>query len=443
MKKKFLGLCLLACLVMGAIGCPSKDNPASPSNDTPTFSPTRTSTSTATATVTGTLPTFTATFTATDSPTYTTTSTATETATETFTMTPTATVCTAASIQTTYTFESSPDCWHVDAGNAIIVDSGLSTVQKHGGSSSYSVTINNGTGSAANAQIDLTYATPQDLSGASVTIWYYMDASLAGANMQIAEQNTGCSWDALWINTPATDAWTSVVFSPSTSPCSNASTPDNVNQLVIQLTNVPAGAHGRLYVDDITIVLPAGPTATPTYTLTPNPNYTWNFENNALHNTADATDSWAQATDTGFISGVPFVTAPTVSNGSSYCMAVPVTFTAQNQLAGAILSFATPIDVSALTGIRAKMYLDSAAIPSDCYAGGVIQVGDGANYPESSWQNLTAGAWVQLDYPMSSWGAFTKTNLTMIKCIANTGGSGTFTSFSGTGNVEIDDVELY
>ncbi len=124
-------------------------------------------------------------------------------------------------------------------------------------------------------------------------------------------------------------------------------------------------------------------------------------------------------------------------------MVIPTTFAGQSQLSGAIISFSTPLDASALTGVRAQMYIDSAALPSDGYPGGVIQVGDGSNYPESSWQNLTKSGWVQLDFTISAWGTFTKTNLTMTQCIANTGGSGAFPSFSGNGNVEIDNAEPY
>lgn len=428
MKKQILGICLLACLVLGSIGCPSKDNPASPSNDTPTFTPTLTSTLTATATQTGTLPTFTATFTATESPTHTATPTATETATETFTSTPTATVCTAASIQTTYTFESSPDCWHVDAGNAIIVDSGLSTVQKHGGSSSYSETINNSTGSTANAQIDLTYATPQNLSAASITIWYYMDSSLSGAAMQVAEQNTGCSWDALWIGSPAAGAWTSVVFTPSASACSNASTPDSVNQLVIQLTNVPAGVQGHFYVDDITIVLPVGPTATPTYT--PTAVATWNFD--------DQTDNgWVTAG--GNVAGVVMsVVQPGRSgNASDYCANLSAPFTGNDQAAGIVQTFASALDLTG-GGIACDMWIDASATNST--PGGQIFPTDNTGTTSYSyWSNLTPNTWNHLNLTAANFGVNAGA-VTEILIQASTGGGGS--SFA-TANVKIDNIIAY
>jgi hypothetical protein len=309
----------------------------------------------------------------------------------------------------------------------------LSTAQVYPGSTnSLHFIITNSGATTVNAQAEVNISSPENLGGAIISMWAYVDANLALPLYTTGFQPfVNSPWQANYFNVGG-GTNTGVWFNVAVTCTSGAVT---ATQVGFQLTNIAPGATGNVYIDAVTITLPTGPTATPTTTMTPIPNYTWDFENDTLHNTFDTTDSWAMPSS-GFISGAPTIGTP--GDNSTYCLVVSAAYTGQNQLAGSIIAFGTPINVSTYTGVRMQMWIDTACTNGS--PGGVIQVGDGSNYPESSWSNITPGAWTQLDYPISSWGTFTLTNLTMIQGIANTGGSGdTF----GTGNVKIDNAELY
>lgn len=262
MKKGFFHFILLVgCLITGIMGCPSNnDSPSSPAapTDTPTISPTPLATSTPSST-------------ATNSPTTTVSATPTDSATP----------CTTIVVQASNSFDSGIECWQVDANSPIVTGFGTSSTKTHSGAGALHLFINNTSGAVTGAQVDLNYTTPQNLSGGSVTFYINVDASLlasSGASgVNIFDMNTG--YTNYESNNPnITQAqggtWIQVVH--------NSLANGSVIQMGIQLYNIPIGASGNVYIDDFSITLPVGPTATPTNT--PTPVYQWTYEDNAVDN---------------------------------------------------------------------------------------------------------------------------------------------------------------
>jgi hypothetical protein len=135
----------------------------------------------------------------------------------------------------------------------------------------------------------------------------------------------------------------------------------------------------------------------------------------------------------------------TLTDGSSYCLTIPTTFTAANQtlwgyqLSGAHINLSTVINASGYNGIEAMEYIDTSCNPGG-YPGAVIQIGDGTHSASSSWENLVEGSWVWVNLPSTSWGSVNASQINSIQCNVNTGGAnGTY----GTGNFEIDNVQFY
>jgi hypothetical protein len=250
---------------------PTSTNTNSP---TSTFSPTatipgaNTSTATGTPTSSGTM---TATETATQTSTATTTSIFTSTATPSATGTPTS--CSPASVQTTYTFATSIDCWAVNPASTPYVTSfGISGSNTYNGAAgALKVSVDNTSGSTQNINLNLNYATPQNLSGLEMIAWVYVDSSLMPSVIQQYDQ-TGASWgsavyESNWNPVATGGVWfpVTIVFGAN----NTLSTPNQTLQIGIQLTNVPAGAVGNFYVDDIQLIAaPPTPTGTATSTAT-------------------------------------------------------------------------------------------------------------------------------------------------------------------------------
>ena len=431
--------------------------PSGTPTNTRTATPTGTPTNTRTVTPTWT-PSPTGQATATNTPTATVTDTPTNSPTPTVTGTPTSTP-TACSpvVQATYTFDSGTECWNFDASGAMagLETVGYSTTTVHSGTGAWEGIINySGPATQEEVNISLPCGTFFNLTSATVTIYVYVTAPVNGqlfcnfgtssSSCYTGYENPGYNSDGSGLGQTGTSAypltantWVPMYLKPTFATNGG----QFVSKFGLNVANITSPV--TVYIDDVSITTATVPTATPTSTITPNPTYTWDFENNALNNTGDPSDSWAQSTGGSFVGGVPFVTPPSVSDGSSYCLDIPTTFTAQNQTVGAIISFGTPVNVTGFSGMRMQMYLPASAVPSDCYPGAQNQVGDGTNFPQMPWTNVTKDSWAWVDFPISSWGTFTLTHLTMIQAIVNTGGSGTFTAFTGSGDLQIDNVQLY
>jgi hypothetical protein len=197
------------------------------------------------------------------------------------TPTATATSCNAASVQATYTFNSADelDCWQAATGSAPYVTSfGVAGDNPHTGGGSLHIVVNNTSGSAQNIQAQLNYSPVQDLTGATLTAWIYVDSSLATSTWSTGLQpfdQYGPDWGSATFEAPN---WFNVVSAPNTEHVdswfpvtiviANGGDPSQILQIGMQLTGVPAGAMGNFYIDDVQITYAAIPTVTPTPTET-------------------------------------------------------------------------------------------------------------------------------------------------------------------------------
>lgn len=94
----------------------------------------------------------------------------------------------------------------------------------------------------------------------------------------IFDQGGSYNWDPGSYTPLSTTAgaWTTVTNSA-------ALTTTGAIQFGVQVYNIAPGAKGNIYIADVNVALPVGPTATPTST--PTPYYEWTFEDNTV-------DSW-------------------------------------------------------------------------------------------------------------------------------------------------------
>lgn len=466
MRKLAGFLILLGCVILGAIGCPSKsNNPTAPSNppaptgtptNTPTVtltgSPTSTPTKTATYTPSNT-PTLTASSTPTGTPTLTVTETATATITDTPTLTATATITdtptdsptmTATSTHTstptpacTYTLNncdslSTNGNWASPSGNSTITLSALNDTD--GGTGS--IDINVTTGSGFNKVASLNNFYPNDLSYAiQIIADVTADASVttgAGGWCQLhlqADSNAASKYGVEFSDYPnLVGGQQSVTFNVS---YANGSIPSgNPISTIYFVLNEQNPTTGNIYIDNIRVAFTVCPVVPPGISAD-----SWDFENNSLTNTSGL-GPWTQATGAGYVGGAPLVVSP--GQGSTYCMQIPAVFTASSQNAGANIGFASPINGSAFNGVRAHIWMDSSC-DAGGYPGGFLQLGDGTNYPLSAYTTLTLNGWTRIDFPATGWGSLNTSAINYIKIFGQSGGSGTY----GSGNVLIDNVEFY
>ncbi len=200
------------------------------------------------------------------------------------TATPTAMICQPSSVQTLYAFESATDCWFLQDAS-FVTGYGVSSEVAHGGSKSLGISINNISGFATSVGVNLSYSPVQDLTGRLITAWVYVDASLAASDWTtgiIAYDLTGPDWgSAVWegswisVNSGASPlnvgTWFPVTLTVGTDP---EAVPGQVLQIGFQLADVPAGAVGNLYIDDIQALWVPTATATATHSATATPTWT-------------------------------------------------------------------------------------------------------------------------------------------------------------------------
>ena len=318
---------------------------------TATGTSTRTATSSPTVTLGGT-GTWTNTFTF--SPTGTSTLTPTETATGTPTLTPTATYCVASSAQAAYDFEGSMDCWHLYTGSFPYVTSLASdSTRSHGGSDALHAVVSNTTGTAQSVILQVDFTTPVNLAGLALTAWVYVDASLAPSDYSGAVQpfdESGPNWgsavfESTWNTVNAspvvnTGAWfpVTLVFGSG-----GGSSPSQVLQFGIQLNNIPAGASGNFYIDDVQVASPP-PTATPTDSATP-----------TASSTPTGTPTNSPTTTPGLILSGLDLSAGSLWNGDS----IGVTVTLSQPAGAGGVTVALSVDVPAALSLPASVVVGS------------------------------------------------------------------------------------
>ncbi len=476
-------LILLGCVILGAMGCPSKSSsPSSPSaptdtptsipgtatstatqtaTSTPTSSATKTATSTttgtptltATQTATGTLTntatqtatatitdtgtstaTFTITNTPTDSPTLTPSGTPTDTptVTSTFTATLTQTPCGPTAFQSSYNFSNGNNCWNLDAGSSALVTSfGATGSLQHNGNNSYQVTVNNTSGSTSTVQIEVQYNPVTNLCGYSVTVWAYVDSSLyaSGEHLQVFDQNTGfANFEGAGYGTlTGGGTWIQYIFSGMTNT--------NVFQFGVQLSGIPSGQTGSFYIADVAFGAP------------PTPLYRWNFSGGTV-------DSWAQVSPSASLAVTDTTAFPAPCSGSTNGLDLQFTGTTGMDIlasvsGGPIVGSGMNWTALGITTVKVKYYINAGigSFNSTFYP---FVVANGNNYG-GTYQGYTTSCnntascsyvgdntWQTVTYSPSG-GSWTtdKTNVTAIGVNphANSG--------TAVGDYVIGEVDLY
>jgi hypothetical protein len=175
--------------------------------------------------------------------------------------------------------------------------------------------------------------------------------------------------------------------------------------LGVQLTYMPPGAHGNLYLDDVLIgALPATPTPTPVLPA----KVTWTFDavpntnaNNSVGTALSQSGTWYD--NPGAPATSIFSWLASGAGSSAGCVASWVTFTAQNQNDKFTFTPASlPWDWSAaglnLKGIRGMVWVDSSI--SNGYPGVQVSIASGASsfWEQSPWISLTKDGWTAVSY---------------------------------------------
>ena len=376
-------------------------------------------------TITGGAPTDTPTIT----PTYTDTYTPVPGATDTFTFTPTPTGVAATptpcqgAFQTAYSFDTSMECWAMDSSSAPAVTAW----------NIVSSPVTEGTGAmhigftepstSANIQIEETYATAADLSGRTVTAWFYADPSMQGGGVQFFLQSGGWSWSnstGVYLDATKVGKWVSVSwFIAGTDPTA-------VDQIGLQFYSIPANATGNLYVDNINFSAQATPTNTPVPGCTPT--LLNNCETLTENGTWSGTNSLFSITTTGATLGsnaldVNIATPPAGGWNDQFIQLSG--FTPNTWANGTVLTMDMTVDASVLVGTTYnQMYLEGST------GGGPW------TYMSSNHPSLSAGlnhVSFTLDWTQ---GLNATDPLDQLVIVLQTGGT------SGTGNVYLDNVQV-
>ncbi len=206
------------------------------------------------------------------------------TSTPTSTPTATATSCNPTSYLPQYTFDSNLECWQTWTNGATINSLDISSVVFHNGTGSLHTFIQNAAATQVLATLEIVFGTPQDLTGKQITAWAYVDAGLTASNwatyLQLVDQ-TGPNWSsAVWeggSQTPLNAGNNTGQWIPLTLVVGSGMgsvNPSQVLELGVSLNNIPAGAAGNFYIDEVQISNLPTPTYTSTATLTPTPSPT-------------------------------------------------------------------------------------------------------------------------------------------------------------------------
>ena len=350
-------------------------------------------------------------------------------ATDTFTFTPTPTGAAATptpcqgAFQTAYSFDTSMECWALDSVSAPVVTAW----------NIVSSPVTEGTGAmhigfaepatSANIQIEETYATAADLSGRTVTAWFYADPSMQGGGVQFFIQSGGWSWSnstGVYLDATKVGKWVSVSwFIAGTDPTA-------VDQIGLQFYGIPASATGNVYVDNISFSAQATPTNTPVPGCTPTllnncetltENGTWGGSNSLFSISTTGATLGSNALD------VNIATPPAGGWNDQFIQLSG--FTPNTWSNGTVLTMDMTVDASVLAGTGwNQMYLEGST-------------GGGAwTYMSSNHPALSTGlnhVTFNLDWTQ---GLVATDPLDMLVIVLQTG------TTSGTGNVYLDNVQV-
>lgn len=402
------------------------NTPTETGTPTITLTPTETFTTVPGATDTFTS-TVTSTFTATLTPTVTATPTETSAVTSTNTPQPTPTSCNG-TFQTEYTFDSSVECWGMDASSATGVSSfGISSAVVTQGTGAVHIGYSE-PATAVSMQFEQTFASPTDLSGRTISAWIHVDSNMVGSGVQFFTQSNGwASWSnstGVYLDASKVGKWVSISWAVS------GGDPTLVDQIGIQFYSMPGGKTGDIYLDDIQFSSVATPTNTPNAACTPillndcetlTSNGTWGGSNSAF--------------------SISPLHATQGSNSLAVSIANPSSWNDQFiQLSGF-----TPNTWTNTTQLVMDMYVDASVLTGTTYNQMFLEASTGGT-PGSGWQYITsnhpslvAGAnsvTFTIDWTASSGTITAASPLDMLVIVLQTGGT------SGTGNVYVDNVRL-
>ena len=264
-------------------------------------------------------------------------------------------------------------------------------------------------------------------------MWVYVDATLPAplysSGVQVFAQNP---WDATnYINcggSTNTGTW----FNASVTLNSGATT---VTALGLQLTGIRPGSLGNIYIDAVTITLPAGPTATPTGTATPSTANSFYFDGGSIP------AGWS-VVPTGAVTNSLLILESPGYIASAGCMGVTTTWSATGQTVNVQYAYGSPTNWTALgiTGFRAEVMVN----PQFCSGGGCQLYCQSGSYTweNSAWTNEpAANTWTQLNWtPPFTTVPSTPVSVQQFGVQFATGGSG---SAFATSTLFVDSVELY
>jgi len=391
---------LLSLLLWSSLACPTR-TPSTPGVSTPTFTPTGTVTPTRTATLSAT-PTASATDTGTLGP----TSTATLTPTATLSPTPTATV---GAFQTTFTFDSGLETWTLDnSGTASVVGS-----PAHSGAGSANLVLPG----ANTYTFVIDYGgSLKNLTGQSISFWFYVSSSNVTAVQPFVQSNTGTAFpfEGNFISSiPAwVGQWVQVRFTPTFSTLNSSTT---VYKIGIQFFTSGAA---NVNVDDV-VVAPAP--------------MTWNFEDGFT----DAFRLGGNAVSGPLGTALPGGTG----NPSLYGLHIPSTFSAIDQTVQVQYNFYPSANFTAMGvgRIEADVMIDSDI--SNNGSQGVqlyLQSGGGFTFENNLYTNLTSGTWTHIAFTPT----FSGGNPADVKWFGIQFSSGGMGTAWGSGNLKVDNVQL-
>jgi len=392
-KHFFLPLLLLF-LLWSTLACPTR-TPYNP------VQPTRTATPTGTVSATPT-----ATFSPTDTGTLGPAFTATETSTPTPTPTQTATV---GVFQVNFPFDSSLETWTVDNGaTASIVASPV-----HSGVGSANVALPG----ANTYTFMIDYGgSLKDLTGQSISFWFYVSSSNITAVQPFVQSNTGTGFpfEGNFIGSiPAwVGQWVQVRFTPTFSTPGSSTT---VYKIGIQFF---ASGAANVNVDDVRVA--------------PAP-MSWDFEDGFY----DAFRLGGNA-----VSGPLGTAAPGgTGNPSLYGLHIPSTFSAIDQTVQVQYNFYPSANFTAMGvgRIEADVMIDSDI--SNNGSQGVqlyLQSGGGFTFENNMYTNLTSGTWTHIVFTPT----FAGGNPADVKWFGIQFSSGGMGTAWGSSNLKVDNVQL-
>jgi hypothetical protein len=296
------------------------------------------------------------------------------------------------------------------------------------------VSIDNSSAATQNAQVEVTYATPQNLSSAIISMWIYVDNSLnvlpawTTATQPFANPPWMGNWQGLGSSaTIPTNTWVNVAVT-----LTSAAT--TVTQFGFQLTSVGPGASGHVYIDAVTITIPTVPTATPTSTATTSIPY--------LEGSSYSLTNWSVSPTGATTLTALSLIAPgygTSTDGAG----VSVTWSGTGQTVNIQYSYGTYTSWTALgvTGFRAWTYSN----PVHSTSGGLQQYCQSGSTSSEAWENSSwtgaSASWQQVSWtpPFSASGS----SPVSVDDFGIQFGTGSAAGTYSTDMIEISNVELY